>query len=274
LGLGLFLGHVGALLDESPPSGPGTETAASHPPPAVPPKGPSPASPPGTEKGSPLGPPADLADAETRARLTVRLYLDLLDRPPTRDEIEKVSTFAHDRLWQEIVTKAGFRPGDGAKVFTLFLGRKPDEAAVDAVFAEVGRDMDHFAFRVGTSQDYASAGHRRKRSARQLSRSLIVDLLDVAPTSEVSAKVLGEIEDSKGVVAPAARALADSKDSRAGPRAGEAPDRWLVSAYERLLLRGPSAEEKRRGLETIAGHEGGWREVLADLAARDEYLKY
>ena len=28
------------------------------------------------------------------------------------------------------------------------------------------------------------------------------------------------------------------------------------------------------GLETIAGQEGGWREVLADLAAREEYLRY
>jgi len=225
-------------------------------------------------KGSPLGLPADLDDAETRSRLIVRLYLDLLERPPTREEIEKVSTFAHDRLWHEVVTKAGFRPGDAAKVFALFLGRKPDSSEVDAILAEVGRDMDHFAFRVGTSKDYASDGRRRKRSARQLSRSLIVDLLDVAPTSEVSAKVLGQMEDSKGLAAPAARSLALSDVSRAGPRSGVAPDRWLTGAYEKLLLRRPSAEEKRRGLEAIAGQEGGWREVLADLAAREEYLRY
>jgi hypothetical protein len=277
--LGLFLGHLGSLLEDSPPSEePATAASAPDaPPPAATAREPATGGPPAAATAETIiGPHADLGDPETRARLIVRLHLDLLDRPPTREEIAEMSKLEkHDRLWHDIVTRAGFRAdADPGKVCSLLLGRKPAAAELEALLVAAERDMDRLAFMVGTSREYASPGHRRKRSMLQLTRSLIVNILDLLPGREASSKVLGEIEDAKGAVERVARGLVVLEESRAGPGQGEAPERWLEGAYDRLLLRRPSAEERQRGLAAIAAAKDGWREVLAELAARDEYLEY
>jgi len=294
--MGLVLGYLGSFLESSSQkeSGEGSPVAQTDkaPVPSLPAAlqtRPAPSSAPDPdslsekeslpekEEENPLGPTAEVNNAETRGRLVVRLYLDIFGRPPTRDEMQELPSSSPEDLWVRV--SKGLHPArsvdeqvDG--IFPRFLGRNADPSVRKQIFSLAKGDPDHYAFLVAMSQEYASAGHRRKRPDGVLAQSLCVNLLDSVPKPDEENKALEALRDPKGGVRKAAEALLRSSRCKAGPREGDSPENWVRGAYSRCLLRFPSKEEEEKWTSVLAQEKDGWRKVLLDLTTREEYLKY
>jgi hypothetical protein len=288
--LGFSLGYLGHLLEKPPQDegaggSPHTQSDTAALPeaqtasPSEPGAGSSPkadAAPKDVEE-NPLGPVADVKDPETRARLAVRLYLDIFGRPPTRGEMEELASGSAEDLW--VRASKGLRPArsideqiDG--IFPRFLGRKAQPREREKILSLAKGDPDHYAFLVAMSRDYASAGHRRTRPDSVLAQSLCVNLLDSTPKSDEEQKTLKALRDGKGGIRKAAETLLQSSRCKASPREGDSPESWLRGAYSRLILRFPTKTEEGAGAAILTQEKDGWRKVLAGIVTREEYLKY
>jgi hypothetical protein len=229
---------------------------------------------------SPFASRAPLDDPVTSARHAVRLSLDLRGRPPTRAELEDLETKSHEERW--ILLEPG-RAGDGEEGaaawedsragFRRLAAREPSPEEHEALLALSKGSPQHYVFLVAQSPFYASAEHRRRRSEEQLARSLVTDLTGRPPTREALEKAVAILKAEAGKRARLAEALVEIEGPGVGPREGEERAAWVRSVYARLLLRAPSEAEERAALERLET-EGGWRDLLLDLIAREEYLEY
>ena len=271
---GFVLGYVAANLR----SGEGESTASSTaapPPPRAP--GPAVGGPGAPAAGAAVTAPADISDPATHRRLIVRLHIDLLGRPPTREELRSFEKLSREELWYEITKRAEKAAGaprtpeKPEEAFSRMLGRPPATEEMTALLQAAGGDLDYFAAAAGTSALYASPEHRRKRREVILARSLFTDLVGYPPGSTEEKTVLEALRASKDGVGPVAATLSGSPGSLAGPRLGELPEAWVDDVYARFLLRPPTVEERKAG---AGAARDGWRGWLAGIASGREYETY
>jgi hypothetical protein len=233
-----------------------------------------------------LGPRADLADPEVSRRAMVRLFLDVLDRPPTREEARSYVELSHAERWrglQELARVAGKDDGGSedehgdavAATFQRFLGRLARPAERQQLLAKAQGDVDTLGQLLASSRLYSNPEHRRQRSNLQQARSLYVDLLDLVPTTKDTEDALADIERNTGSLWEIARPLVFSPAARAiRPSPGQDNETWVKEFYARVFLRFPAPEELRAAVDAVEKSPLGWQHTALALVSQEEYKYY
>lgn len=225
-----------------------------------------------------LGTRADLADPETSRRALVRLFLDVLKRPPTRGDVRELLPLSHDERWQRVqgLASAGQEApvkDSVADATRRFLGRPASASESERLLAAVGGDPSRLGALLASSRLYASPDHRRERSEIQLARSLWVDLLDLVPTDENTAAVRQELANEDFVLV-VRTLLFSARGEATQPKSGEDLGSWCRELYARVLLRFPAQQELETAIAVVEGGAEGWKTVTQELVSREEYRQY
>ena len=228
-----------------------------------------------------VGARSDLDDREVSHRTLHRLFLDVLDRTPTRGEEARFLALPHARRWQavrELTTKEPTTPTLTTLpgTFQAFLGRLVSTQERDALLKQAQGSVAGVGAVITSSALYGSAGHARDRSPRQRARALWVDLLDEIPTADNAELIRSAIANPATDLQPVVRTLIHAEEARggSGPRSGETPGSWVERSYLRFLLRLPTSDERREAIAEMNADGDGWRRVLLALSLDSEYLRY
>jgi hypothetical protein len=238
-----------------------------------------------------VGPRADLGDPEVSRRALVRLFLDVMDRPPTREEVRDFVELSHSERWrgvQDLARAAGdiSEDSDGgggdrdhgdavAATFRRFLGRLARPAERQELLAKTQGDVESLGQLLTSSRLYSSNEHRRRRSALQQARSLYVDLLDLVPTTKDTEDALADIERNPGNLWEIARPLVFSPAARAiRPPPGQDNETWVKEFYVRVFLRFPRPEELQAAVDAVEKSPLGWQHTALALVSQEEYKLY
>jgi hypothetical protein len=241
-------------------------------------------SPPAGASSSSPWPLASLADDDASRRALVRLFLDVLERPPTRDELAAALPLSHADRWVMMQTLMG-RAGKALEtepeaLARRFLGRVASPAEHEALLALSRGDAEQYAFLLAASEQYARPVHRRERSPAQLAGSLLTDLLGRPAPTGAREKLAGDARLRGTGRAAVAREILSGAGRSPGEQptaeqVGEPPEAWVRDAYWRLLLRAPAPAEVERALGALrAPRADGWQAVLLSLIESAEYLAY
>ncbi|MBN1442074.1 MAG: FHA domain-containing protein [Planctomycetes bacterium] len=228
------------------------------------------------------GSPADLSDPESSRRALYRLCLDLLGRPPVRDELRRWLPLPHEERWRQVSQaardgEAGGRdplPTGAAEVFERIFGRAPLPGEVERLVAVAAVRGVEPGQAIASSQLYASSRLVRARGRNRWARSLWVDVLDRIPDEKNVETLLGALEQT-GDERELVRVLVYSAHAKVGPQDADlALAEWIRETFARFLLRFPTQAEERQALEEIQRSPEGWRDVVQSLALRPDYSQY
>jgi hypothetical protein len=218
------------------------------------------------------------ATAADRSRLALfRLFLDLAERPPTREEEGALSPLPHAERFQRILETArreGLPVEPGLPVpalFQLWIGRPPSAAEL-AEITSASSSRHAASLWISSLPEYSSFERRRTRSVRQRARSLIVDLLDRPPAGDAEVELVETALREPRSLEHVSRTLLLSPESKLADEAG---GRWETEFF-RFLLREPGPAERAeigRLLEGLPAAEARRRLALA-LVDFPEYRSY
>jgi hypothetical protein len=192
-----------------------------------------------------------------------RLFLDLLGRPPTVEELARhgdstlkevvrslVSSDRYDRYWKGDVA------GPLKDVWN-------EEIVVTVPVREVVTRLAAF---------YETMLERRtprRKTIAQQAASFLVDLWGVSPSAEEQVLIAGALEALAGDRLPLALFMVGAvKCAAKGKR-----KRWIEGAYVRFLLRRPSKPEIEAA-EKLLERTGGARILILGLASSEDYAAY
>ncbi len=223
-----------------------------------------------------LGTRADLGNSETSSRHCIRLFIDSLNRSPTRGELAKYRGLSHQERWNSIQVLARSEgsaiPLKYVSLAQIYLGpdRLPTANEKDHLMVKTSGTPERIGYTIVSSKLYSSAEFSRDRTLPQRARALLVDLRDSVPkesdVTDVTALLETETADPKEILEVL---LEDS----VGPSGGNT-DKWIEESYLRFLLRPPTAAETNEARSKINGAETGWREVILSLTLNRGYQSY
>lgn len=208
-----------------------------------------------------------------------RLFIDLAGRPPTRAEERELLSLNHEAKWQEALD-TGRREGTLPQLttpleaqFLDFIGRQPSGVEVQEITGAVTQERPA-AFWITALPEYRRVDHRRQRSDSVRARSLIVDFLDRAPSSEKEAETVRAALPQEGTAMEVARALVYSASGRQKALA-ERETTWEAEAF-RFLLREPTSAERTELGAAWERLDPAERRIwlLLALATHEDYGKY
>jgi len=290
IALGVFIGRK--WNGRSPPKTPVAETRRTQQP--LPPANPPGANPPGVkpppvQAAAPealdprleplLGKRADLGNYETSTRHCMRLFLDSLNRTPSRTELSRYRKLDHEGRWKAIQAQAaaGGSPipmeNIGA-IVQLFLG--PDRLLMpkerDKLMLQTSGKKERIVYTIVSSQLYSSSDHSRNRSLLQRARSLLVDLHDKPPAESDTRDIRSALQETAANPEEFLSLLIEAEDAAAiGPGAGDT-DQWIKDSYLRFLQRPPSEAELAETRD-LAGADS-WRKIILALTLKRGYSTY
>jgi hypothetical protein len=189
-----------------------------------------------------------------------RLYLDLLKRPPTDEELEQQGKWRPREVVQSLAKEDEFRalwhenPG---QIFKELWDRKTatGQDAIDQLSALYAKNL---------------AGRPpRRKDGRQRAASLFVDLWNRRPSEGERALVKNALKalDHHAGALPIAAFLLGAVEK---PRS---PERWVTRVFVRFLRRKPTPEESEE-TAALVEREGGLRGLLLGLATSHAYEQY
>lgn len=293
LGLGLVM-----LLHSSPGTGESSETTSLSP--STGPTGTDGADPdagsadlatlePGTEPGTPAAevvptpvsplefpglasdPLGPYPDRPTALRTIYRLSLDLLGRPPTREEIASLGSPTHLEVWESVRQRMTESPPEQlglTQIFSRLLARRPEPDELDHLRGWSFEAMRELGCYLSATSEYRAPSFRRPRDLGQLARSLLVDLT-------------GELPPSPGVARDVERALLESPGLEEvarilalGPDSLEIPPSGPEDEVFRFLGRLPDAGRLRRLEEELDGEPTSWAWLRLALVSTPDYRSY
>ncbi|MFP6738346.1 MAG: FHA domain-containing protein [Planctomycetota bacterium] len=224
-----------------------------------------------------LGKRADLGNSETSSRHCIRLFLDSLNRSPTRGELAKYRGLSHQERWNAIQVLARSEgstiPLKYVSLAQIYMGpdRLPTANEKDHLMVKTDGSPERIGYTIISSKLYSSAEFTRDRTLAQRARALLVDLRDSVPkesdVTDVTALLETETADPKEI-------LEVLLENSVGPSSGSNIDHWIEESYLRFLLRSPTAAETNEARTTINGSEAGWREVILSLTLQQGYQSY
>jgi len=223
-----------------------------------------------------LGKRADLGDSETSSRHCIRLFLDSLNRSPTREELTKYRRLSHQERWNAIQVLARSEgsaiPLKYVSLAQIYLGpdRLPTAKEKDHLMVQTSGTPERIGYTIISSKLYSSAEFTRDRTLPQRARSLLVDLRDNVPKESDVTDVTDLLETEN---ADPKEILEVLLENSAGPSGGNT-DQWIEESYLRFLLRSPTAAETNEARSKINGAENGWREVILSLTLQQGYQSY
>jgi hypothetical protein len=227
------------------------------------------------------------ATREESDRVLYRLYLDLLERTPTRAEFHAARDSTHRQRWDLLRAAAGASAqaaGTPAEVFLLFLGREPNAEERSHLDGMPHEALAELGLWVTATREYRAASHRRERSLRQLSRSLLVDLQDRPPGAgdagdpRAERREIAAIEDAILVLpdlGEAARCLiaAAAPETLTDASLDDAVRRAAEEVF-RFLGRIPEAPALAEIAAAVQRHPQGLGWLRQALALSEEYWRY
>ena len=223
-----------------------------------------------------LGKRADLGDSETSSRHCIRLFLDSLNRSPTREELTKYRRLSHQERWNAIQVLARSEgsaiPLKYVSLAQIYLGpdRLPTAKEKDHLMVQTSGTPERIGYTIISSKLYSSAEFTRDRTLPQRARSLLVDLRDNVPKESDVTDVTDLLETEN---ADPKEILEVLLENSVGPSGGNT-DQWIEESYLRFLLRSPTAAETNEARSKINGAEDGWREVILSLTLQQGYQSY
>ena len=223
-----------------------------------------------------LGKRADLGDSETSSRHCIRLFLDSLNRSPTREELTKYRRLSHQERWNAIQVLARSEgsaiPLKYVSLAQIYLGpdRLPTAKEKDHLMVQTSGTPERIGYTIISSKLYSSAEFTRDRTLPQRARSLLVDLRDNVPKESDVTDVTDLLETEN---ADPKEILEVLLQNSVGPSGGNT-DQWIEESYLRFLLRSPTAAETNEARSKINGAEDGWREVILSLTLQQGYQSY
>ena len=223
-----------------------------------------------------LGKRADLGDSETSSRHCIRLFLDSLNRSPTREELTKYRGLSHQERWNAIQVLARSEgssiPLKYVSLAQIYLGpdRLPTAKEKDHLMVQTSGAPERIGYTIISSKLYSSAEFTRDRTLPQRARSLLVDLRDNVPKESDVTDVTDLLETEN---ADPKEILEVLLENSVGPSGGNT-DQWIEESYLRFLLRSPTAAETNEARSKINGAENGWRKVILSLTLQQGYQSY
>ena len=223
-----------------------------------------------------LGKRADLGDSETSSRHCIRLFLDSLNRSPTREELTKYRRLSHQERWNAIQVLARSEgsaiPLKYVSLAQIYLGpdRLPTAKEKDHLMVQTSGTPERIGYTIISSKLYSSAEFTRDRTLPQRARSLLVDLRDNVPKESDVTDVTDLLETEN---ADPKEILEVLLENSVGPSGGNT-DQWIEESYLRFLLRSPTAAETNEARSKINGAEDGWRGVILNLTLQQGYQSY
>ena len=222
------------------------------------------------------------ADRTESERTLYRLYLDVLRRPPTRQEEKKTLPLSHVERWQRIVSAPPEPPsflGDLDATFKIFLNREPTIDERDGLAEWSPEDLRWLGTVLTATHEYRSTSHSRKRDFRQLAMSLFVDLRNEEnPQPDDLTLVEKALAVSDAALPTTARVLAASSrltDPRKEP--DYKPEHliaWIQTETRRFRQRPLKSNQLVRLLDRLTDPEVDLRWYRQTLASSDEYRRY
>ena len=228
-----------------------------------------------------LGKRANLSDHETSTRHCIRLFLDCLDRTPTRSELSKYGDLDHEGRWtaiqaQSAASGAPLPVNNVGALVQLFLG--PDRLLTpkerDQIMLETSGKQERIGFTMVSRQLYSGREHSRDRNLRQRARSLLVDLHDKPPAESVTRDVTAALKESADKPDEFLSILIEAEDANTiGPSGGDT-DQWIRDNYLRFLQRLPDATELGEARDKVNAGAEGWRKMILGLTLKRGYSTY
>ena len=285
IALGVFIGRK--WNGRSPPKTPVTETRRAQRP--LPPANPPGTKPPPAQAAAPaaldpsleplLGQRADLGNHETSTRHCMRLFLDSLNRTPSRTELSRYQKLDHEGRWKAIQAQA---TADGSPIpldnvgaiVQLFLG--PDRLLMpkerDKLMLQTSGKKERIVYTIVSSQLYSNSAHSRSRSLLQRARSLLVDLHDKPPAESDTKDLSSALQETAANPEEFLSLLIEAEAAAAiGPGTGNT-DQWIKDAYLRFLQRPPT--EVELGETRDRAEADGWRKIILGLTLKRGYSTY
>ncbi len=285
IALGVFIGRK--WNGRPPPNAPVAETRRTQRP--LPPANPPGTKPPPAQAAAPaaldpileplLGKRADLGNHETSTRHCMRLFLDSLNRTPSRTELSRYQKLDHEGRWKAIQAQAGAEGspipmGNIGAIVQLFLG--PDRLLMpkerDKLMLQTSGEKERIVYTIVSSQLYSSSDHSRSRSLLQRARSLLVDLHDKPPAESDTRDISSALQETAANPEEFLSLLIEAQDAAAiGPGTGDT-DQWIKDTYLRFLQR-PPTEVELGETRDLAGADS-WRKIILSLTLKRGYSTY
>ena len=285
IALGVFIGRK--WNGRPPPNTPVAETRRTQRP--LPPANPPGTRPPPAQAAAPaaldpileplLGTRADLGNHETSTRHCMRLFLDSLNRTPSRTELSRYQKLDHEGRWKAIQAQAAAEGssipmGNIGAIVQLFLG--PDRLLMpkerDKLMLQTSGEKERIVYTIVSSQLYSSSDHSRSRSLLQRARSLLVDLHDKPPAESDTRDISSALQETAANPEEFLSLLIEAEDAAAiGPGTGDT-DQWIKDTYLRFLQR-PPTEVELGETRDLAGADS-WRKIILSLTLKRGYSTY
>lgn len=212
---------------------------------------------------------------EESERVLYRLFLDLLDRPPTRKEARTLGPRSHGERWnvvRRLSRREGRLPHGLGQTFLVLLGREPDPDELDAISNWTAGQFRDLGLWLSATREYRSPAHRRERDLEQLSSSLLVDLRDRLPESgdelEMIRRAVLEFENLGEI----ARVL--SGEGVAAPPEPGALREWIRAEIFRGLQRFPDDRELSELTRVLTPGGAGPEWLREALVSSTGYRRY
>ena len=228
-----------------------------------------------------LGERANLGDHTTSTLHCMRLFLDCLDRTPTRSELSKYGNLDHEGRWKAIQAQAAASGAPlpvnnvGALV-QLFLG--PDRLLTpkerDQIMLKTSGKQERIGFTMVSSQLYSGKDHSRARSLRQRASSLLVDLHDKPPAESDTRDVTAALKETADKPDEFLSILIEAEDANTIGPSGSDTDQWIRDNYLRFLQRLPDATELGEARDQVNANAEGWRKMILGLTLKLGYSTY
>ena len=226
-----------------------------------------------------LGKRADLGNHETSTRHCMRLFLDSLNRTPSRTELSRYQKLDHEGRWKAIQAQAAAEGssipmGNIGAIVQLFLG--PDRLLMpkerDKLMLQTSGEKERIVYTIVSSQLYSSSDHSRSRSLLQRARSLLVDLHDKPPAESDTRDISSALQETAANPEEFLSLLIEAQDAAAiGPGTGDT-DQWIKDTYLRFLQR-PPTEVELGETRDLAGADS-WRKIILSLTLKRGYSTY
>ena len=226
-----------------------------------------------------LGKRADLGNHETSTRHCMRLFLDSLNRTPSRTELSRYQKLDHEGRWKAIQAQAAAEGssipmGNIGAIVQLFLG--PDRLLMpkerDKLMLQTSGEKERIVYTIVSSQLYSSSDHSRSRSLLQRARSLLVDLHDKPPAESDTRDISSALQETAANPEEFLSLLIEAQDAAAiGPGTGDT-DQWIKDTYLRFLQR-PPTEAELGETRDLAGADS-WRKIILSLTLKRGYSTY
>ncbi len=208
-------------------------------------------------------------------RVQFRMFIDFLDRPPTRAELRNAADLTHEELWRSLRWRSAtdlsvLLPSD---IFRKFLDREPTSDEAEFVSQAPYEAIEQLSLWLTATRQYRSSAYRRDRDLRQLAKSLIVDFHDAIPSVVDHLNALEDAVLALPDLADVTRVLVASAPAQAAPE-GEITERDVADEVFRFLQRLPDETELARLTQEVREHPARLHWLRMTLAREELYWRY